>query len=140
MPEHIGDTFLWMKRSDKGPNTLSQVIKDLEPGRLFSMKMFSCDYADITNPKTKNREQATGFVGTVSLDRVELDTKRSFSEMCASSPEPKIPVWITYHWKVSKAKAPTAKLIVSDWPAEHRNPGFGQEQFFNFLEIQPYHE
>ena len=57
MPEHIGDTFLWMKRSDKGPNTLSQVIKDLEPGRLYSMKMFSCDYADITNPKTKKREE-----------------------------------------------------------------------------------
>ena len=31
-PEHIGDTFLWMKRSEKGPNTFSQTIKDLEPG------------------------------------------------------------------------------------------------------------
>jgi hypothetical protein len=28
-PEHIGDTFLWMKRSAKGPNTFSQTIKDL---------------------------------------------------------------------------------------------------------------
>ena len=33
-PEHIGDTFLWMKRSEKGPNTFSQTIKDLQPGRL----------------------------------------------------------------------------------------------------------
>src|SRR5216117_3190937 len=43
-PEHIGDTFLWMKRSDKGPNTFSQIIQNLEPGRLYSMKMFSGDY------------------------------------------------------------------------------------------------
>src|SRR6266850_4269125 len=50
-PEHIGDTFLWMKRSEKGPNTFSQTIKDLEPGRLYSMKMFSCDYNDLVSPK-----------------------------------------------------------------------------------------
>src|SRR5262249_22328705 len=31
-PEHIGDTFLWMKRSEKGPNAFSQTINDLEPG------------------------------------------------------------------------------------------------------------
>ncbi len=31
-PEHIGDTFLWMKRIPKGPNTFSQTVKNLEPG------------------------------------------------------------------------------------------------------------
>jgi hypothetical protein len=38
-PEHIGDTFLWMKRSPKGPNSFLQPIKDLQPGRLYSLKM-----------------------------------------------------------------------------------------------------
>ena len=51
------------------------------------------------------------------------------------------PVWITYHWKIFKAIGPTAKLIVSDWPAEHDPAaGFGQEQTFNFVEIEPYRE
>jgi hypothetical protein len=50
-------------------------------------------------------------------------------------------VWITYHWKVFRAKGPTAKLTVSDWPGAGKPAGpFGQEQTFNFLEIQPYHE
>ena len=53
-PEHIGDTFLWMKRSEKGPNTFSQTIKDLEPGRLYSMKMFSCDYKDLIHPEEED--------------------------------------------------------------------------------------
>src|SRR5207247_10858949 len=57
-PEHIGDTFLWMKRSAKGPNMFSQTIKNLEPGRLYSMKMFSCDYQDLVNPKAKTRDEA----------------------------------------------------------------------------------
>jgi hypothetical protein len=140
-PEHIGDTFLWMKRSEKGPNTFSQVIRNLEPGRLYSMKMFSCDYNDLVNPKAKTREEAFKFTGSVVLEGVEVDAKRSFAEMYSSNPEPKIPVWITYHWKVFRARGTTAKLLVSDWPeAKAAGDGFGQEQTFNFLEIQPYWE
>jgi hypothetical protein len=139
--EPIGDTFLWMKRSAKGPNTFSQAIKDLQPGRLYSLKMFTCDYKDLTNPQKKQSHEASPFIGSVVLEGVELDPNRSFQEMYASNPEPRIPVWITYHWKVFKARGPTAKLIVSDWPAE-KNPAatFGQEQTFNFVEIQPYRE
>jgi hypothetical protein len=140
-PEHIGDTFLWMKRSQKGPNRFSQAIKNLEPGRLYSMKMFSCDYHDLVDPKTKTIDEANKFLGHVTLEGVDVDTKRSFNEMYASNPEPKIPVWITYHWKVFRAKATTATLTVSDWPNDKEPMGpVGQEQTFNFLEIEPYHE
>src|ERR1043166_1477704 len=136
-PEHIGDTFLWMKRSEKGPNTFSQPIKDLQPGRLYSMKMFTCDYTDLIDPKAKKMEEANKFLGTVQLEGVDLDTKRSFNEMYSSTPEPKIPIWITYHWKVFRAKSKTANLLVSDWPEDKSHNAFGQEQTFNFIEIQP---
>ncbi len=140
-PEHIGDTLLCMKRSEKGPNKFSQTIKNLEPGRLYSMKMFSCDYKDLVNPKAKTSEEANKFIGNVVVEGVDVDTKRSFTEMYASNPEPPIPVWITYHWKVFRAKGTTATLTVSDWPNDKESTGaFGQEQTFNFLEIQPYHE
>jgi hypothetical protein len=37
--------------------------------------------------------------------------------------------------------ATTATLTVSDWQYPNQpTPPFGQEQTFNFLEIQPYHE
>ncbi len=140
-PEHIGDTFLWMRRSEKGPNTFSQTIKNLERGRLYSMKMFSCEYNDLANPKARKLEEAAKFTGSVALEGVDVDTKRSFTEMYSSAPEPKIPVWITYHWKVFRAKGTTAKLTVSDWQNEKEPVApFGQEQTFNFLEIQPYRE
>ena len=138
-PEHIGDTFLWMKRSEKGPNTFSQTIKDLEPGRLYSMKMFSCDYKDLVNPKTRLEEIQP--MGSVTIEGVEVDAKRSFTEVYASNPEPKIPVCITYHWKVFRAKARTAKLKICDWRNE-KEPGgaAGQELTFNFVEVEPYNE
>jgi hypothetical protein len=140
-PEHIGDTFLWMKRSEKGPNTFSQIVKNLEPGRLYSLKMFSCDYQDLLKPKVKKVEQVNKFLGNVVLEGVDVDTRKSFSEMYASNPEPRIPVWITYHWKVFRAKGTRAKLTVSDWPLENQpTRPFGLEQIFNFVELQPYHE
>ncbi len=134
-PEHIGDTFLWMKRSDKGPNTFSQTIKDLQPGRLYSLKMFVCDYNDLITPKPKKVEEAKAF-STVFIEGADVDATRSFAEVYASDPEPKIPVCITYHWKVFRARTNAATLTVSDGDT----PPFGQEQAFNFLEIQPYHE
>lgn len=139
-PEHIGDTFLWMKRSAKGPNTFSQPIKNLQPGRLYSMKMFSCDYQDLVHPRAKKQEEAQKFIGQVKLEGVEVDAKRSFTEMYPSSPEPTIPVWITYHWTVFRAQGTMARVTVSDWPSAAAAGPFGQEQTFNFLEIQPYHE
>ena len=75
------------------------------------------------------------------MEGVEIDANRSFTEVYASTPEPKIPVSITYYWRVFRAKASMAHLTVSDWPSEKEaNANFGQEQTFNFLEIQPYHE
>jgi hypothetical protein len=139
-PEHIGDTFLCMKRSEHGPNTFSQAIRDLEPGRLYSLKMFVCDYEDLITPKPKKIEEAKTYA-KVLIEGVDLDTNRSFAEIYSSNPEPKIPVCITYHWMVFRARAKTATLTVSDWMSPKGEVGpFGQEQAFNFLEIQPYHE
>jgi len=102
--------------------------------------MFSCDYNDLVNPTPKKTEEIK-TIATVAIEGVDVDAKRSFDEVYSSNPEPKIPVCITYYWKVFRAKATTAKLTVSDWQNE-KEPGvpFGQEQTFNFLEIQPYRE
>jgi hypothetical protein len=140
-PEHIGDHGLWMKRSAKGANRFSQKVKKLEPGRLYSFKMLSCDYNDLVQPKKKTMDEANKFIGQIHLRGVEVDPKRSFSEMYLSNPEPPIPVWITYHWKVFRPHGTEAELVVSDWDKETKPTGpFGQEQIFNFIEIQPYHE
>ncbi len=134
-PEHIGDTFLWMKRNEKGPNTFSQTIKNLQPGRLYSFKMFVCDYNDLITPKPKKIEETQSW-STVQIEGADVDATRSVHEVYASNPEPKTPVCITYHWKIFRARSTAATLTVSDGDS----PPFGQEQAFNFLEIQPYHE
>jgi len=139
-PEHIGDTFLWMKRSEKAPNKFSQSIKDLQPGRFYSFEMFVCDYNDLRAPKPKKPEE-TKAIASVVIDGAEMDQSRSFAETYASNPEPETPVCITYYWKLFRAKSATATLTVSDWADAGQLPApFGQEQAFNFIEIQPYHK
>lgn len=46
---------------------------------------------------------------------------------------------MNHHRIVFRAKAPTAKLTISDW-AEDGKPGgpVGQELICNFIEVQPY--
>jgi hypothetical protein len=103
--------------------------------------MFTCDYQDLVHPRKKTQAEAQPFMGNISLEGVEVDRQRSFHEAYSSVPEPPIAVWITYHWIVFRAKSPTARITVSDWdPAQKTTAKFGQEQTFNFLELEPYHE
>ena len=121
-------------------NGIQQAIKGLEPGRLYSLKMFSCDNRDLVEPRTKKQSEATAFLGKIVIEGADVDTHRTFREMYSSNPEPRIPVWITYHWTIFRAKEATAKLTVSDWEKDREEGAFGQEQTFNFLELQPYRE
>jgi hypothetical protein len=102
--------------------------------------MFVCDYNDLITPTPKTMEETKSRCA-VRIEGAEVDAIRSSTDVYASSPEPKIPVCITYHWKVFRAKASTATLTISDWHSPNQpSPPFGQEQAFSFLEIQPYRE
>ena len=136
------DYFLRMKRTAKGPNSFAQEIKDLKPGRLYSLKIIVADYNDIAN--CVSRELAPNF--SVKLDNVEL-----IPEQCFDSPfvnnyghwwrkfNREHRAHFLYVWRVFRAKGTTARLAVSDWE-NPKDPGgpIGQELMFNFIEIQPY--
>ncbi len=43
-----GDTVLWMKRSTLRPNVVRQDLRSLQPGRLYTLRMFAADPAERT--------------------------------------------------------------------------------------------
>ncbi|MHA1795469.1 MAG: hypothetical protein ACTSUK_05110, partial [Promethearchaeota archaeon] len=49
-----GNYFLWMKRCNGKPNIFSQEIRNLQPGRLYSLKMFTADYGDLMERKSSD--------------------------------------------------------------------------------------
>lgn len=136
-----GDRFLWMQRDAEAPNRVSQPIRDLVPGRLYSLKMISSDYHALTSGKSAQREQ--GLV--IQLDNVELLPERCFDETyrnLIASPEAGFdtnnPYWSTYHQRIFRATPDPATLTVTDWDADGRPAGpVGEEMIFNFVEVEP---
>ena len=140
----LGDRFLLMRRSVKGPNTFSQEIKNLQPGRLYSMKMITADYENLVQEKSEKKQDAV----SIKLDNVDIlpGAKSNFQftfPNCYAHHLGKFNAkhnyWMNYHWRVFRARGTTAKLTISDWAGE-KTPGgpAGQEIMFNFIEIQPY--
>jgi len=136
----MGDTFALMKRSGKGPNVLSQRIKNLQPGRLYSLKMFTGDHQDLS-VKQKH-------VVSIELDGVELLPEKCFTHVFPNcyahhwGPfDAEHNAWMNFHWRVFRAKGTEGTISISDWAAPDAPGGpIGQELMFNFVEIQPYFE
>ena len=153
-----GNTFLWAKRSPRKPNRFSQQIKELKPGRLYSLKMFTADYQHLVRQKGVKEQ----YEVAIDVDNVDMIADKSFREIYGSGRaghsfgkfDRKNNLWITFYRLVFRAKALTATLTVSDWQSDpstssprgrsgqagQEEPGgpVGQELMFNFIEIQPY--
>ena len=146
-----GDTVLWTRRSEKGPNYFSQQVRNLVPGRLYSLKMFTTDYQRFVTGKGVDAFEAVEAKRevTIKLDGVDLLPAKSFRNTFASgraghaskgfNRQNNLP--ITYHLIVFRAKDTTAMLTISDWASDTEPGGpVGQELMHNFIELQPYLE
>ena len=135
-----GDTVLWMKRSARRPNSVSQPITALQPGRLYSLRLYSGDYKDLS----RRQKHAVA----IELHNVEVLPEKSFQHIFANCYDHSYGpynkdhrAWLNYHWIIFRAKGEAATPRISDW-ANPKEPGgpLGQELIMNFVEIQPYEE
>jgi hypothetical protein len=138
-----GDTFLVMKRSATKPNAVSQIVTSLTPGRLYSLRFFTADYADLKNTVTAKKKLAA----STRLEDVELVPDKSFVHLSQTihtgvgfSGRGK-PAYLNFHRIVFRARTKRSRLTLSDWEtAETPGGPLGQEVLFNFVQIQPYLE
>jgi hypothetical protein len=148
-PEDLGDTVLWTKRSAEAPNRFSQIIRDLEPGRTYSLRWFTGDYQDLV----QGRSDDTPHAVSVTIEKAEMldDPELSYDYTL-----PSIPGWSgrklgpfdrdnSYYYsgyhRVFRAEGTTARLTFSDW-ADPDTPGGpeGRELIWNFICVRPYLE
>ena len=138
-----GDHFLWLKRSAKSPNVFSQTLRNLEPGRLYAVRMFTADYQDLSRSISAEMKHAVA----IRIENADVIPEPSFQQAlrqhCRAYQIGKFtmskPAWINFHRTVFRAKASTARLIISDWPGPDAPGGpIGQELMFNYIEVQPY--
>jgi len=135
-----GDQFCWMKRSAEGPNRVCHTIQELQPDRLYSLKLISADLQQL------DKKQKLALA-------INIDGAERLDEYCFQFPYPSCyshevppynrshPAYFNFHRVVFRPTDPTAELVISDW-ATPGDPGgrFGQETAFNFVEVQPFLE
>ena len=133
-----GDTFLWMKRNADEPNVVSQAIKNLQPGRYYSVKMYTGDYKELTKSQTH-----AVSLQVEGAEPVPEEAIQGVFENCYSHLIPEkfgtTKTYFNFHRVVFKATSGTAELSISDWktPEEPGGPA-DQELMFNFIEVEPY--
>jgi len=137
----IGETFLVMTRSAARPNVAGQPIVDLEPGRLYSLKLITADHQDLLAGRSREAPCAV----SVTVEGADVQEGGfSYPFFSARGPKPftrEHPFYMTYHYLQFRATGSTARLTLSDWrsPTEPGGPA-GQETMFSFVEIQPVFE
>ena len=131
-----GTNVIVTRRCANKPNAFSQEIKNLEPGGLYNLRMFSGDFKDLSAKQS--------HAVSVRIDGAALMPEKCFDAVVANchrfGPYKKRgAAWVNYYWRVFRATGPTARISVSDW-ADEKAPGgpIAQELMFNFIEIQPY--
>jgi len=146
-PLDLGDTVLWTRRSERAPNRFAQTIRDLVPGRLYSLRWFTADYQDLVRERSDGRPPQIGL----RLDDAQMVDD---PELCYDYVEPAIPGWskarigafdrdkpyyVSGHHRVFRAQAATARLTLSDWEGPEAPGGpIGQELIWNFICVRPY--
>jgi hypothetical protein len=137
-----GNTFLRMQRCANAPNTVAQTIRNLVPGKLYSLKLMSSDYGDLLAGRSDARKVGPSIeLGNVDLMTTKSVTGLSATKWCTTVPafNASHPYWITYHYRVFRARTAAAHLALSDWLSATEPGGPpGQELACNFVEVQPY--
>ena len=138
-----GDDYLRTRRSAAKPNTFSQTLQQLQPGRLYSLKMYTADLQDLTQGRSVQQKHAV----SITIEGGETIPEKSFQHVFPNcynhfvgpfdSTEHR--AWMNYHQRVFRAKGTEAKLLISDWAGD-TDPGgpIGQELMYNFIEVEPY--
>jgi len=143
LPE-TGDSALWMRRGAERPNIVAQTVKSLTPGSLYSLRFITGNAREFDEGVSDRKKHAVSY----RLDGVEVLPEKSFQAIVESGywyPVGKFnaqnPYYLNYHQVVFRAQNETAELQLSDWISSDEPGGpAGEEQIWNFIQIQPYVE
>ncbi len=130
------DSFLVTRRQAGRANVFSQRITGLEPGRTYSVKLLTGDYADFTSGVS--RRQVHPVIVTVGGAELLQGKPYSYQEPFPTRGRQgqftdKNPFFLNYHWQVFRATGETAELRISDEPAAE-----GQQMLYTFVEVKPF--
>ena len=135
----VGDACAIVRRAASGPNRISQTVRHLEAGTLYSMKFIAADLDNL------GLEKEVGLWPV--LDGADPAPDRSFRCVMPSSYALEFDgfnrqnrAYTTYCQVAFRPRGETVELSFSDWKDGKPSGPVGQRIGFNFVEIQPFFE
>ncbi|MBI4557482.1 MAG: hypothetical protein HY706_07865 [Candidatus Hydrogenedentes bacterium] len=126
-----GDQFLWMKSAAGIPNRVRQTLRNLQPGRLYSLKLICADLQRLD--EKQHLPLSVEIEG--STVREDLSFHTEYPSNYAHELDPynrNHPAWLNYYRVVFCPTAREAELTISDGAVA------GHELAVNFIEVQPF--
>jgi len=142
LPEGRGDHVIVLRRSGRKPNRVTQTVRELEPGRLYSLRLITADYGELTSGKSVEQDHGIH----VALDHAEIVPQYSRTEIITNGSAHTSALFrlgnnLYMNWRriVFRATRDTTRLVISDW-ADDKTPGggTGQSVAINGVQLQPY--
>lgn len=129
----MGPGVITMKRNAQKANIVRQEIRKLQPGRLYTFRMFSGD-PTTTDLKTKHL-----YSHSVNIKGAKILPKERRQDVQRGDGAIKDSICWNYTYIVFKAIEPIAMLEISDW-LDEKTPGgpIGQELIYDFIQVQPF--
>jgi len=133
----VGDQCAVMSRQRDRCNQVRQSIKELEPGNIYSLQMFSFD---LNQGRAQYGNPTLDDVSGIDIDVADVEW---IDEGCYDHQYRSIhtdkPMFFNYHVRRFRAMKPESTLTISDWkdPARRRE-NIGRETGINFVQVQPY--
>ena len=137
LPPPVGDAVVVLKRNGRKANRLMQTVRNLRPGSLYSLVMYSADAIGVEGGTSTNKNHDL----EVRLRGAELLPARRrrevYDRVYAGRERSSLHTWFNRHTWVFRAAAPTAELTITDAPAE-TTVGIPPPQtlMVNFVEVR----
>ena len=141
----IGEHFALFTRSEKGPNRLSQTLRNIAKGKTYKLEFCTADYDDVLAPGTRTPEETFcveidggDVAAEFSWNTVVPDAKAA--RKAKKSGLPPHCVTVT-HRIVFKAMSSSPTLTFMDWKSPAARGGAaGGRQLLNFVRVAPYYD
>ncbi len=139
-PVDAGQTYAAMQRSDKKPNILSQALRNVTPGKCYSVKITAVDLDDALAAKSGGKGgKAAPEIG-VRIEGAERVEDRCLN-VVKTAVKSRKNVNVRSIRYVFRAKKDNPTLIITDWP-NGNSPGgpVGRRIAINCVQVAPYFE
>jgi hypothetical protein len=132
----VGDRCVVMRRSERGPNRVSQEMRGLQAGGTYVLRLYS---TNLVHRDSGYGNPVWDDVNTVwvNLQGVDVLPDRSYRHTYRSIHTPG-QMFFNYHVQRFRAGHGPARVTICDWEAADRRTGNpDRESAFNFVEVEP---